>query len=176
MSVGVWRHSKLERAATGSRVHASALMPHVPARAQQARDAGRRLSRWRVAGTDRDQLGCTVRADAVNSHTNIDDGMAECDHPTDSETTAKTGTHQLQVIEATADRRERALVGGDVRGFLQRLVRIDRDEHCCGSAATGERHRFTTVSELIELVGEVGAGTLGRVSSVRSGEVRTVEV
>jgi hypothetical protein len=62
-----------------------------------------------------------------------------------------------QVIEATPDRVERALAREDLCGLLQRLVLIDRDEHRCGTTATGDRHVFTPVGDLVEQVGEVGA-------------------
>ena len=61
-----------------------------------------------------------------------------------------------QIIEPTPDRGERALIGKDLRGLLQGFVLVDRDQYRRRSAVPSDRDVLTTVSDLVEQIGEVG--------------------
>ena len=61
-----------------------------------------------------------------------------------------------QVIEPTPDRSERVLIREDLGGLLQGLVLVDRNEHRGRSTVPSDRDMLTTVSDLVEQIGEVG--------------------
>ena len=62
-----------------------------------------------------------------------------------------------EVVEPTADRRERVLIGEDLSGFLEGFVLVDGYQDRRRAAASGDGHVFSTIGDLGEQLGEVGA-------------------
>jgi hypothetical protein len=62
-----------------------------------------------------------------------------------------------KIIEPAADRSERVLVREDLGGLLESFVLVDRDQHRGRSVGPRDRDMLTTVSHLVEQIGEVGA-------------------
>jgi len=60
-----------------------------------------------------------------------------------------------QIIEATPNRSERALIRENLGGLLQGLVLVDRDKYRRRSTVPSDRDMLTTVSDLVKQIGEV---------------------